>query len=225
MPMVRDTLRRTSLRDQALAVLRKALVVGELAPGVVYSAASLAKDFGVSTSPVREAMLALVDEGLLETVPNRGFRVVAISERDLAEIFELRMMLEVQGVGRAAEVGLGERLERLQLLVDVIEKTAREGDVVANLQADRDFHIALMEATGNRRLAGTVARLRDQTRLYNLHTLAADGRLNDSAAEHRPLLEAVARGDREQAEELMRRHLAHVPGDWSTDALPASDIA
>lgn len=223
--MVRDTLRRTSLRDQALAVLRKALVVGELAPGVVHSAASLAKDFGVSTSPVREAMLALVDEGLLETVPNRGFRVVAISERDLAEIFELRMMLEVQGVGRAAEVGLGERLERLQLLVAVIEKTAREGDVVANLQADRDFHIALMEATGNRRLADTVARLRDQTRLYNLHALAADGRLTDSAAEHRPLLEAVARGDREQAEELMRRHLAHVPGDWSTDALPASDIA
>lgn len=225
MAVTRDRLSRTSLRDQALAILRKALITGDLAPGVVYSAASLAADLGVSTSPVREAMLALVDQGLMEALPNRGFRVVAMSERDFEEIYELRMMLEVPGAGLAAEVGLGDRLEQLRLLVDAIERTAQEGDVVANLRADRDFHIALMEATGNRRLADTVARLRDHTRLYNLQTLAADGRLNDSAAEHRPLLEAVARGDREQAEELMRRHLAHIPRDWSTDALSASDIA
>lgn len=211
-------MRRLSLRDQALSALRKGLVTGELAAGEVYSAASLAADFGVSTSPVREAMLALVDEGLLEALPNRGFRVVSFTEQDLAEIFELRMMLEVSGVGRAAVRGLGDRAEQLGQLVDAIERTAREGDLAGNLQADRDFHIILLEASGNRRLVDSVACLRDQTRLNNLRTLTTDGQLNDSAAEHRPLLEAVRRGDRALAEELMRRHLSHVPGDWSAGA-------
>jgi DNA-binding GntR family transcriptional regulator len=222
MTLAEASLRRTSLRDQALSALRNALVTGELEPGEVCSAASLATAFGVSTSPVREAMLALVDEGLLEALPNRGFRVVSFTEQDFAEIFELRMMLEVPGVGRAAEQGLGDRAERLWQLVDTIEMTAGKGDLAGNLQADRDFHITLLEATGNRRLADSVACLRDQTRLYNLRTLIADGDLRDSAAEHRPLLEAVARGDRTLAEDLMRRHLSHIPGDWSSGDGPAA---
>ncbi|MEV0399092.1 GntR family transcriptional regulator [Actinoallomurus sp. NPDC050550] len=215
MALAGGSLRRMSLRDQALSVLREALVTGDLAPGEVYSAASLATGFGVSTSPVREAMLALVDEGLLEALPNRGFRVVSFTEQDFAEIFELRMMLEVPGVGRAAELGVGDRVERLSQLVDLIEKTAEERDLAGNLQADRDFHILLLEATGNRRLVDSVAVLRDQTRLHNLRSLTADGDLADSAAEHRPLLDAVLRGDRTLAEKLMRRHLSHIPGDWS----------
>lgn len=162
-------------------------------------------------------MLALVDEGLLEALPNRGFRVCSFTERDFAEIFELRMMLEVPGVGRAAEPGVGEHEERLRQLADVIERTAEEGDLAGNLQTDRDFHLILLEATGNRRPADSVACLRDRTRLYNLRTLAAGGDLRESAAEHRPLLEAVLRGERARAEELMRRHLSHVPGDWSSD--------
>lgn len=187
----------------------------------MYSAASLATGFGVSTSPVREAMLALVDEGLLEALPNRGFRVVSFTEQDFAGIFELRMMLEVPGVGRAAEMGLpDDGVERLSQLVDVIERTAEEHDLTGNLQADRDFHILLLETTGNRRLVDSVACLRDQTRLYNLRALSADGDLTDSAAEHRPLLEAVLRGDRALAEELMRRHLSHIPGDWSSAGGP-----
>lgn len=217
MALAGASLRRTSLRDQALSALRQGLITGDLVPGEVYSAASLAAEFGVSTSPVREAMLALVDEGLLEALPNRGFRVCSFTEQDFAEIFELRMMLEVPGVGRAAELGVGEHEERLRQLVDVIERTAEEGDLAGNLRADRDFHLILLEATGNRRLADSVACLRDQTRLYNLRTLAAGGDLRESAAEHRPLLEAVLRGDRARAEELMRRHLSHVPGDWSSD--------
>jgi DNA-binding GntR family transcriptional regulator len=221
MSLAGASLRRTSLRDQALSALRQGLITGDLVPGEVYSAASLAAEFGVSTSPVREAMLALVDEGLLEALPNRGFRVCSFTERDFAEIFELRMMLEVPGVGRAAELGVGEHEERLRQLVDVIERTAEEGDLAGNLQADRDFHLILLEATGNRRLADSVAALRDQTRLYNLRTLATDGDLRDSAAEHRPLLEAVLRGDRARAEELMRRHLSHVPGNWSSDGATA----
>jgi DNA-binding GntR family transcriptional regulator len=208
-------LRRVSLRDQALAVLRKALVTGEIAPGRVHSAAALAAELGVSNSPVREAMLALVDDGLMEVVPNKGFRVVSLSDRDLAEIFEMRMMLEVPATARVAEVGLGGRLPKLEELVERIEQTAADGDLTGNLEADRAFHLGLLEATGNARLVATVARLRDQTRLHNLQTLAVTGDLVASAAEHRPLLAAIVDGDRAGAEALIRAHLAHIRTDWS----------
>ncbi|MBC6456657.1 GntR family transcriptional regulator [Actinomadura sp. HBU206391] len=210
-----STVRRVSLRDQALAVIRKALVTGEITSGRVYSAAGLAAELGVSNSPVREAMLSLVDDGLMEVVPNKGFRAVSLSEQDLAEIFEMRMMLEVPATGRAAELGLGDRLPELEELVDRIERTAADGDLTGNLEADRAFHLGLLEATGNRRLVATVTRLRDQTRLHNLGTLAVTGDLVASAAEHRPMLTAVVDGDRAGAEALMRRHLAHIRTDWS----------
>jgi DNA-binding GntR family transcriptional regulator len=209
------SLRRASLRDQVLSAIRNALVTGQLVPGVVYSAAALAADLGVSNSPVREAMLALVDEGLMEVVPNRGYRPVTLRAADTAEIIQLRELLEVPAVGLAAESDLSDVHAALEGLVDVIEETAAAGDIAGNLDADRQFHLMLVGACGNRRLASLVAGLRDQARLYNLRHLAETGQLRASAAEHRPLLAAVASGDRPAAERLMRAHLAHLTTDWS----------
>lgn len=210
------SLQRTSLRDQALTALRQALVTGQIEPGVVYSAGSLAAELGVSNSPVREAMLALVDDGLMEVVPNRGYRAVVLTDADLAEITQLRYFLEVPAAGQAAERDLGDRLMSLYELVERIERTAAEGDLAGNLDADRRFHLLVVDACGNRRLTELVARLRDQTRLYNLRALAESRALVASAAEHRPLLDAIAAGDRATAETLMRAHLAHISTDWSS---------
>jgi DNA-binding GntR family transcriptional regulator len=216
MQMLADvSLRRASLRDQVLIAIRNALVTGQLVPGVVYSAAALAADLGVSNSPVREAMLALVDEGLMEVVPNRGYRPVTLSATDTAEIIQLRQLLEVPAVGLAAESDLSDVHAALANLVEVIEETAAAGDIAGNLDADRKFHLMLVGACGNRRLVSLVAGLRDQARLYNLRHLAETGQLRASAAEHRPLLAAVASGERAAAERLMRAHLAHLATDWT----------
>ena len=209
------SLRRTSLRDQVLRAIRSGLVTGQIVPGVVYSAAALAAQLGVSNSPVREAMLALVDEGLMEVVPNRGYRPVTLSAADTAEIIQLRELLEVPAVGLAAEGDIGDVHAALENLVGVIEETATAGDVAGNLDADREFHLMLVGAGGNQRLTRLVARLRDQARLYNVRHLAESGGLRASAAEHRPLLAAVASGDRPLAERLMRAHLAHLTTDWA----------
>jgi DNA-binding GntR family transcriptional regulator len=209
------SLRRTSLRDQVLRAIRSGLVTGQIVPGVVYSAAALAAQLGVSNSPVREAMLALVDEGLMEVVPNRGYRPVTLSAADTAEIIQLRELLEVPAVGLAAEGDISDIYAALENLAAVIEETAATGDVAGNLDADREFHLMLAGAGGNQRLARLVASLRDQARLYNLRQLAQSGELRASAAEHRPLLAAVASGDRPLAERLMRAHLAHLTTDWA----------
>jgi DNA-binding GntR family transcriptional regulator len=223
--LVEKPLRRTSLRDQALAAIRYALVTGRIVPGVVYSAASLAAELGVSNSPVREAMLALVDDGLMEVVPNRGYRAVALSPADSAEIVQLRLLLEVPAVGMAAQSDLGDRLAELQRLVEVIEQTAADGDVEGNLEADRAFHLMLVGACGNQRLTTLIARLRDQARLHNLRRLAESGALTVSAAEHRQILAAVTRHDRSAAEDLVRAHLAHLTTDWSGAAEPPAASA
>lgn len=210
-------LQRSTLRDQALSAIRDGLITGQIVPGVVYPAAALAAELGVSNSPVREAMLALVDDGLMEVVPNRGYRPVALSNADLNEIAQLRMLLEVPAAGMAAEIDLAERRAELEALVDAIERTAASGDVSGNLAADRRFHLTLIDACGNRRLTQQVARLRDQTRLYNIHHLAQTGALVASAAEHRPLLAAIVGHDPRRAELLMKAHLGHVTTDWSTE--------
>ncbi len=216
MPVLGTTsLERTSLRDQALTAIKQALITGQIVPGVVYSAASLAAELGVSNSPVREAMLALVDDGLMEAVPNRGYRPVSLTDADLAEIAQVRELLEVPAAGLAAEIGLGGRFAELSGLVGQIEQSAAAGNLSGNLEADRRFHLLLIGACGNRRLTEMVARLRDQTRLYNLPALAASGALIASAAEHGPILDVIAAGDRAQAEALMRAHLAHLTTDWS----------
>jgi DNA-binding GntR family transcriptional regulator len=217
MPILSQTpLQRISLREQALALLREALITGRMTDSVVYSSKALAAELGVSNGPIREAMLALVDDGLMEAVPNKGFRTVPLTPADLAEIYEMRLLLEVPAVARLAKGDLpGDRVARLTDLVNTIERTARSGDLTGNLAADRDFHLSLLAAGGNSRLVGSVARLRDQTRLHNLRAINADGRLIASADEHRPLLTAIMRHDERSAERLMRQHLKHIRQDWS----------
>jgi DNA-binding GntR family transcriptional regulator len=217
MPVLSETaLQRTSLREQALALLREAVITGRIADGVVYSSKALAAELGVSNGPIREAMLALVDDGLMEAVPNKGFRSVPLTPADLAEIYEMRLLLEVPAVARLATGDLpGDHVARLTGLVNTIEQAARSGDLIGNLAADRDFHLTLLAAGGNRRLVSAVARLRDQTRLDNLRALNADGRIVASADEHRPLLTAILRHDERTAERLMRQHLEHIRQDWS----------
>lgn len=217
MPLLpKHQIERASLRDQALTLLREALVTGQLVDGIVYSAKTMAEELGVSNGPIREALLALVDDDLLEPVPNKGYRTVPITPADMAEIYEMRALLEVAAVGKLADSGLPAALHnQLEHLVDQIEATAHDHDVAGNLNADRDFHLLILRAAGNQRLAKTVERLRDQTRLFNLRQLADTGDLVGSAAEHRTLLAALASRDRATAERVMQEHLNHIRGDWS----------
>lgn len=209
-------LRRPSLKDQVLELIRQALVAGQLRPGEIYSASATATRLGTSNGPVREAMLSLVDEGIMEVIPNRGFRVVPMTEHDLDEVFELRMMIEVPAMGRLAREGLGTETEQqARDLAEQCSAWAHDGDVARFLATDRELHLSLTGLLGNARMVRTVAQLRDQTRLYGLAALAQAHQLDTAAAEHHVLLDAVAAGDVETAELLMTAHLAHVRSDWA----------
>ena len=207
---------RTSLRERVAESLRAALVSGRMVPGTTYSIPALAEQFGVSATPVREAMLDLVNEGIMSAVPNKGFRVVELSDAELDQIAELRRLLEVPTVGDLAGAIDRAAVRRLRALADAVSDAARRGDVVGYVEADRELHLALLAEAGNPRLVEMVGRLRDQSRLYGLEQLAADGVLVDSAAEHMRLIDALESGDRRAAERVMAHHLDHVRGIWAS---------
>jgi DNA-binding GntR family transcriptional regulator len=203
------SIRRTNLRDEAVAALRAAILDGELAPGSIHSAVRLADRLGVSPTPVREAMLALVVSGLVEVLPNRGFRVAVIDERDLEEICALRLMLEVPALAQVIERASNASLNELGAHLGQLEAAAAEGDVARFVGAERAFHLGLLTLAGNRRLVRIVADLRDQTRVIGLRSRTPAQTLAATAAEHRPLLEAIRAGDLPAAQRAMRINLEH----------------
>jgi DNA-binding GntR family transcriptional regulator len=211
--------RRPSLREDVCGALRAALVAGQLRPGEVYSAPRLAGQFGVSATPVREALLELVAEGLLAPVPNKGFRVVEISDPDLDEIAALRHLLEAPAVAELARRAGDAPLDGLREQAERILAAAAEGDVIRYLEADLAFHLGMLGALGNRRLVDMVRELRAQTRLYGLSRLAHGGQLEASAREHLDLLDLVRAGDAVAAESLMRQHIGHTRGIWAAPAI------
>jgi DNA-binding GntR family transcriptional regulator len=203
--------------DLVAHALRAALISGELQPGQVYSAPALAADFGISATPVREAMLDLAREGLVEPVRNKGFRVTEVSERDLDQYSELRALIEVPTVGAVTRSATREQLEALRPVAEEIVVSARGHDLIGYLDADRRFHLSLLGLHGNDRLVETVGDLRKRSRLYGLTALDERGLLIASAREHLELLDLMLAGDAAAAEACMARHLGHVRSLWAAE--------
>lgn len=214
-PEIISTLRADSLREKVTRALEAAVVAGELEPGVIYSAPALAERFGVSATPVREAMLDLVGEGMVEPVRNRGFRVVAVSETDLDQISQIRLLLEVPIMGQVAKLLTPQRAAELSELGQRIEAAAEHGDLIEYLDCDREFHAEMVATVGNPRLTELVDRLRRQARLFGLQRLADTGRLLASAQEHRAMIRMLQTGDVAASESLMSAHIAHTRGLWA----------
>ncbi|UYQ63418.1 GntR family transcriptional regulator [Streptomyces peucetius] len=206
---------RERLRDQVAHALRAALISGELRPRQVYSAPVLAENFGISATPVREAMLDLAREGLVEPVRNKGFRVTEVDERDLDQCAEIRSLIEVPTVGRVTRTAARADLEALRPVAEEIVRAAREHDLIGYLEADRRFHLSLLALAGNDRLVEVVGDLRKRSRLYGLTALDERDQLLPSAEEHLELLDLMLAGDAKGAEECMAKHLRHVRSLWA----------
>ncbi|KUJ66733.1 GntR family transcriptional regulator [Streptomyces albus subsp. albus] len=198
------------LRDQVADILRAAISSGELLPGTVHSAPVLAAGLGVSATPVRDAMLTLAREGMVEPVRNKGFRITEVSDRDLDEYLQLRELIEVPTIGRVTRLASVEDLESMRPVAQEIVAAAGRHDLTGYLDADRRFHLQLLGLAGNTRLVEVVGDLRKRSRLLGLADQDRSGRLMASAQEHLELLDLMIAGDAAGAERLMRRHLGDV---------------
>jgi DNA-binding GntR family transcriptional regulator len=204
-----------SLREQARRAIRIGIVTGEIKAGQLYTIGMVAERLGVSATPVREALLDLANEGLIEVRRNRGFLVPELTDDDLDELFQLRLILEIGAV----ELLLGRigplELDQCWQLEKLIEDCAARRDLTGFLEADREFHLYLVTLVGNRRLAEMVSRLRDQTRLYGMPHLALRGLLDESASEHGRIVQALQDRDVGALRKALSRHITHTRGLWA----------
>lgn len=198
---------RHSVRIQILDALRTALVGGELVPGEVYSAPALGERFGVSATPVREAMQRLAVEGAVEVVPNRGFRVVERTPRELAELAEVRALIEVPVMLRLARTVPAARWSELRPLAEATSAAAARGDRAHYAEADRAFHRAVLSLAGNEQLLAVADDLHRRSQWPLISAPAVrHGVLVADAAEHSALLDALIVQDLPVVESLVREH-------------------
>jgi DNA-binding GntR family transcriptional regulator len=195
-------------------LLRTKIITGELEAGKLYNVGEFAELLGVSATPVREALGDLQQLGLIEVIRNRGFRVPPLTDHDLDEIFQVRAMLEVTALDEVVFKLSADDLTACREFVRRCLRAAEARDLAGFLEADREFHLTLLSSLGNQRLVEIVDRLRDQTRLYGLISLAPE-RLVASAEEHAALLEAIADHDAPRARVQLKRHLEHTRGHWA----------
>lgn len=203
-----------SLRETVEKSLSAAIISGELAPGDLVSVPSLATRFGISATPVREAMLDLEKRGFVLSVRNKGFRVTGVSQADLREIVEVRQWLECGAAASVAANFAQASVEDLRKLADDLVESADRQDLVTHIAQDIAFHIDLLRLTGNSRVEALVTDLRQQTRRVGLaHMDPAD--LHRSAHEHHEMLDLLTEQRTEEFRELLWRHIGSIVAGWS----------
>ncbi|MFK4102122.1 GntR family transcriptional regulator [Streptomyces sp. NPDC019531] len=208
-PIPRPVVQRASVRGQVLDALRTALVAGELRPGEVYSAPALGERFGVSATPVREAMQQLTLEGAVEVVPNRGFRVVERGARELAELAEVRSLIEVPVMLRLARTVPVERWAELRPLAEATVRAAASGCRATYAESDRAFHRAVLLLSGNEQLVQIAEDLHRRSQWPLVGAPAARAGRADliaDAAEHTALLDALIARDLDVVRGLVGEH-------------------
>lgn len=209
-----------SKTEQLAVAIRNAIRQGELAAGRLYSAHEIGERFGVSRTPVREALLRLADAGLVRIERNRGARIITASDADLAQMCTLRLLLEPPAARRAAaRMNDGERA----LLEETLRQMRDAGDdVELFFAADQRFHALILDGSGNERLSGYVASLRDAIALQGRRTLPNRRRPEQVISEHESIVRAIAAGAPGGAARAMHHHLLHTAelllGDKDSDA-------
>lgn len=196
-----------NLRDEVERMVSTAIITGELAPGTLVSVPSLAAQFAVSATPVREAMVNLQKRGFVEPVRNKGFRVTEVSERDLREVAVLRAWIEAPAMREVAAVFPRERISEFRAMADSIVRAVDEGDLGCHVDADVAFHRGVLALLGNRRLLEVVDSLRQQSRMVGLAAQLDTPELRQSATEHHLMLDRFMDHDGPGVEELVRSHI------------------
>ncbi len=202
---VRQTLAPRALYQEVAERLRQQIFARELEPGSWIDEQKLALEYGISRTPLREALKVLAVEGLVTIKVRRGAYVTETSIHDVEQVFHLLALLESDAAGVVAAKANEAQLAELSALHDRLEKQVRNRE--AFFQANEAFHFKLLEIDGNRWRQQIVADLRKVMKLNRQLSLLKQGRLADSLAEHRELMKALGRRDARGAARLMREHL------------------
>lgn len=193
-----------ALYEEVAELLRQRIFSRELAPGSWIDEMKLAQEYGISRTPLREALKVLAAEGLVTMKVRRGAYVTEVSEKDLTDVYHLLSLLESDAAGVVAERASDAQIAELQTLHKQLEAAA--GHREKFFAINERFHIRLLEIAGNRWRDQMVADLRKVMKLNRHNSLLKSGRVKESMLEHRAIVDALARRDAKAAVKKMQEH-------------------
>lgn len=196
-----------ALYEEVAELLRQRIFNRELAPGSWIDELKLAEEYGISRTPLREALKVLATEGLVTMKVRRGAYVTEVSERDLSDVYHLLALLESDAASVVATRATDAQLKELQALHRELEKAVAQRERF--FEINEAFHMRLLEIADNRWRDQMVADLRKVMKLNRHNSLLKSGRLEESLAEHRAIMEALAARDGVLAAQKMQDHFAN----------------
>ncbi len=193
-----------ALYQEVAELLRQRIFKRELEPGSWIDELKLAEEYGISRTPLREALKVLAAEGLVTMKVRRGAYVTEVSDKDLSDVYHLLSLLESDAAGVVAERATDAQLKELQVLHKELEATLGNRDRFFAL--NERFHMRLLEIAGNRWRDQMVGDLRKVMKLNRHNSLLKAGRVRESMLEHRSLMDALSRRDVKAAVKRMQEH-------------------
>jgi DNA-binding GntR family transcriptional regulator len=201
-------LKNRPLYEDVADGLREQIFSKQIAPGSWLDEQSLAKQFGISRTPMREAIKVLASEGLITIKMRRGAYVTEVNRGDLEQIYTVLSLLESQAVKEVAIKANEDELNLLDHLHHRLEKAAADRDIEQFFEINSKFHELIQEIAGNRWMNGVIDDLRKVLKLHRRESLTSTGRIQNSLMEHREILKAILKRDQLAAEAAMRKHWA-----------------
>ena len=200
-----------ALYEEVAELLRQRIFKRELEPGSWIDELRIAEDYGISRTPMREALKVLAAEGLVTMKVRRGAYVTEVNEKDLADVYHLLSLLESDAAGVVAARATDAQLRELQALHDELETAASPGkqDRERFFEINEHFHMRLLEIADNRWRDQMVADLRKVMKLNRHHSLFKTGRIEESLHEHRAIMAALLARDPAATMEKMRAHFSN----------------
>ena len=205
--MAVTTLTPRALYEEVAELLRQRIFARTLEPGSWIDELKLAEEYGISRTPLREALKVLATEGLVTMKVRRGAYVTEVSETDLADVYHLLALLESDAAGVVATRATAEQRAELQALHDALEAAA--GNREQFFAINEQFHMRLLAIANNRWRDQMVADLRKVMKLNRHNSLLKAGRIQESLQEHRALMAALAAQDAPAAVQRMREHFSN----------------
>lgn len=207
MPKIQNIPQPLPLAKMAYHALREAILSGQLNNVEVYNEVALAKGLGISRTPVREALLELASQGLVNFLPRRGVAVVRFTAQDVEEIFELRKAIELAAVEKVGRADPRPDFRKAEAALQSQQNAYQKKNYTAFMLADRKFHSVFFRLTHNHRMIAIMENISDILHVMGLQAMTVEGRMVQVLAEHAAVLEAVQQGKTAAAINALELHL------------------
>ena len=207
-PTLPQSLKQRALYEEVAELLREKIFNHQLAAGAWIDELKIAAEYGISRTPLREALKVLATEGLVTMKVRRGAYVTEVNDKDLSDVFHLMALLEADAARTVAQSATDHQLKELETLHQQLEKSTKDlKDHIRFFTLNEAFHTKLLEVANNRWAAQMVADLRKVMKLNRAESLTKPGRIAESLAEHAVIMATLKKRDAAAAHAAMQAHI------------------